>query len=100
MPFFPIDRGREMSLAVGVFYEKTFACFDDADCAVTSCDLPGRIEVNDILAARRGMPIQVVFANGTTKNYLAVASIFRPFDFNISKMGLPFSSIYRLWIYI
>ena len=63
MSFLPIDRGRKVAFAAGVFYEQDFPGFDDSNLAITSCDLYGRVQVHNILSARCRMPIEIVFSN-------------------------------------
>src|SRR3989442_11065302 len=49
-----------MSLAVRVLDEQDFARADPSRLTVARGDLDARVEVDDVLAARSGMPIQIV----------------------------------------
>src|SRR5438132_6524300 len=49
-----------MSLAVRVLDEQDFARADPSRLTVARGDLDARVEVDDVLAARSGMPVQIV----------------------------------------
>src|SRR4029450_14007815 len=52
------DSLREMSLPVYILDQNDLAGPNDASFSVTGCDFVGRIQVDDVLTSRRGMPIE------------------------------------------
>src|SRR5438552_3777812 len=57
-----------MSLAAGVLDQDHLAGADDAALAVAGRDLHAAVEVDDVLAARGGVPIEIVVAGGLAEN--------------------------------
>src|SRR6185369_17591453 len=55
-----VDRLRQVPLAPGVLDEKHLAGTDTARLAVAGRDLHAGVEVDDVLAARRRVPVEVV----------------------------------------
>src|SRR5262249_8912128 len=60
VPQLAVERLRQMSLAVRVLDQQDFAGADAARFAVARGDLDARVQIDDVLAARRRMPVQVV----------------------------------------
>src|SRR6516225_2104003 len=59
---------REVALAGGVFHEDHLAGADNSLLAVAGRELHARVEVDDVLPARRRMPIKVVVAGRLAKD--------------------------------
>src|SRR5438046_8476418 len=55
-----VERLGEMALAGGVLDEDDLARADLARLAIARGDLHARVEVDDVLAPRRGVPVQIV----------------------------------------
>src|SRR5262245_26968089 len=55
-----VERLRQVALAVGIFDEQDFAGADAPRLAVARRDLYARVEVDDVLAPRRRMPVEIV----------------------------------------
>src|SRR5439155_13831 len=68
VPQLAAERLRQMSLAVRVFDEKDFAGADAPRLAVARRDLHAGIEIDDVLAARRWMPVEVVVGLDLTED--------------------------------
>src|SRR5215471_7313945 len=62
VPGFVLDGFGEMALAPGILHEHDLARLDPAHLAVARGELHARVQVDDVLAARRGMPVEVVLA--------------------------------------
>ena len=60
VPQLAVDRLRQMSLAVRVLDQDDFAGADAPRLAVAGGDLNARVEVDDVLPARRRMPVEIV----------------------------------------
>src|ERR1039458_2276787 len=91
------DGFRQVALAGDVLDQDDLAGADHAGLAVAGGDLHAGVEVDDVLAARRRMPIQVVVAGGlaednagggqTHAEFAGVAG-FDPFDLDVTEVGL------------
>src|SRR5215469_3260612 len=57
-----VDGLREMALAPSVLHEHDLARLHPAHLAVARGELHARVQVDDVLAPRRGMPVEVVLA--------------------------------------
>src|SRR5262245_60380037 len=88
-----------MSLPRRVLDQKDLARPDDAGFAVARGDLHARIEVYDVLAARRRVPVEVVLGSGLTEDdpgsrqalrELAATPLLDPLDLDVAKMRLAF----------
>src|SRR5262245_53612484 len=88
-----------MSLPRRVLDQKDLARPDDAGFAVARGDLHARIEVYDVLAARRRVPVEVVLGSGLTEDdpgrrqalrELAAAPLLDPLDLDVAEVGLAF----------
>src|SRR4030095_12220093 len=86
-----------MALAGDVLDENHFAGADDPAFTVARGELHARVEIHDVLTARRRMPVEVVLGNGLAKNdsvgrqpfrELAAAPFFGPFDLDIAEVRL------------
>src|SRR5581483_8040176 len=62
------DRLREVPLARDVLDEKHLAGVDDPLLAVARRDLNRAVQVDDVLAARRGVPVEIVVARGLAED--------------------------------
>src|SRR5262245_60530764 len=88
-----------MALAGRVFYQQHLAGADEAAFAVARGDANAVIEIDDVLPARGGMPVQIVLGlrfpendpgGGQAFGELAAPSLLDPLDFDIPKMRLAF----------
>src|SRR5687767_11140181 len=86
---------RQVALAFDVLDEDHFACADDTGFPVAGGKLHARVEVDDVLAARRRMPVQVVLGarlakddagRGEAFGKLAAAPLLGPFDLDVAEM--------------
>jgi len=86
-----------MALAANVLHQQHLAGADRSLLAVARRDLDAAVEVDDVLPARRRMPIEVVVAARLAKDdagcrqaprQLACAILFDPLDFNVPEMRL------------
>src|SRR4051812_7203377 len=86
-----------MALAGRVFDQDDFARADDPRLAVARGDLHAGIEVDDVLPARRRMPVEVVIRLHLAKNdagrgqplrQLAARAFLDPFDLDVAEMRL------------
>src|SRR5262249_53308191 len=91
-----VDRLRKMAFAADVLDQDHFARADDAALAVAGGDAHAAIEIDDVLAARRPMPVEIVVAAGLAKDdavrrqasrELAAAALFDPFHLDVAKMS-------------
>src|SRR5688500_15437394 len=60
VPDLALDGLGEMALAGGVLHEDHLAGGDGARLAVARRDLHAGVQVDDVLSARRGVPVQIV----------------------------------------
>src|SRR5215213_1284135 len=88
-----------MALAACVLNQNHFPRSDNAALAVTRSESHPGIEVDDILTARRRMPVEIVIGNSLTENdpggrqafgELAAAPLLRPFDLDVAEVRLAF----------
>src|SRR5215472_10224209 len=86
-----------MPLAGDVLHQQHLAGTDHPLLPVARRDLDAAVEVDDVLPARRRMPIEVVVAAGLTKDdarrghaprQLAAGALLDPLDLDIAKMRL------------
>src|SRR5216684_2478945 len=91
------DRLREMPLARGVLDEDHFAGADDPRFAVARGDLDAGIEVDDVLPARRRVPVEVIGRLDLAEDdagrrqplrQLAATALLDPFDLDVAEMRL------------
>ena len=64
----PADGFRQMTLAAGVLDQDHLAGADDPALAVAGGDLHAAVEVDDVLAAGCGMPVEIVVAGGLAED--------------------------------
>ena len=73
----------------------TLARCDETTLTVTRCDTNAVVQVDDILSARRRVPIQIVLGpsfpeddpgGGQALRQLAPTSLFGPFDLNVTEV--------------
>src|SRR5262249_7212296 len=93
----PVDRLREVTLAGDVFDEQHLARTDHPLFPVARRDLDPAVEIDDVLPARRRMPVEVVVAAGLTKDdprrrhasrQLAAGTLLDPLDLDVAEMRL------------
>src|ERR1700761_668774 len=86
-----------MALAADILDQDDLTGADLACLAVACGDLHPGVEVDDVLPARRRMPIQVIAAGGFAENdpgggqpggQLAAVAFLDPFDLDVAPMGL------------
>jgi hypothetical protein len=68
MPDLALDMLRQVALAGGVLDQDHLADADYPALAVTGGYLHPGVEIDDVLPARRGMPVDVVFGLGLTED--------------------------------
>src|SRR5258708_15026278 len=92
-----LDRLGQVALAGGVLDQDDLAGADDAALAVARRDLHPGVEVDDVLPARRRMPVEVVVRLGLaeddaggaqTLRQLAAAPLLDPLDLDVPEMRL------------
>ena len=90
-----LDRFREVALAMGVFHEDHFARADNPGFAVTGCDRNPGVEIDDVLAARSRMPVEILGSRRLAKDdssgrdcrrHLAARPVLDLFDLNVAEM--------------
>src|SRR5262249_2689086 len=90
---------RQVAFAVGVFDQEHLARPDHALLAVARGDLDAGVEIDDVLPARRRMPVEIVVARGLAEDgagrrkalrQLAARPVLDPFDLDVAEMGLAF----------
>ena len=88
-----------MALAAGVLDQEHLAGADDAALAVAGGDLHAAVEVDDVLAARGRVPVEVVVAGGLAEDdaggrqplgVLAELPLLDPLHLDVAKMRLAF----------
>src|SRR4029077_3511730 len=91
------DRLRQMPLAGGVLDQDHLAGADDPRFAVARGDLDPGIEVDDVLPARRRVPVEVVGRLDLAEDdagrrqplrQFAAAALLDPFDLDVAEMRL------------
>src|SRR5579862_327072 len=91
------DRFREVPLAGGVLDQDDLAGADDARSPVAGGDLDAGVEVDDVLPARRRVPVEVVIGlhlaeddagGGQALRKFAGAALLGPFDLDVAEMRL------------
>src|SRR2546430_8614772 len=89
---------RQMALAAGVLDQEHLAGADDAALAVAGRDLHAAVEVDDILAARGGVPVEVVVAGRLAEDdagglqplgELAEVPLLDPLHLDVAEVRLP-----------
>src|SRR5438552_3935904 len=84
-----------MTLAAGVLDQDHFAGADDAALAVAGRDLHAAVEVDDVLAARGWMPVEIVIPGGLAEDdaggrqprrVLAELPFLDPLHLDVAKM--------------
>src|SRR5712691_1671817 len=94
----PVDGFREVALACGVLDQNDLAGADDPALAIARRDLDSRIEVDDVLAAGRRMPVEIIGGRhlaeddpggGQALGQLPRARLFGPLDGDIPEVRLP-----------
>src|SRR5262245_18523163 len=84
-----------MALAGGVLHQQHRAGSDDAALAVAGGYPDAAVEVDDVLAAGRGMPVEVIVrrglaeddaGGGQARGVLAELALLRPLDLDVAKM--------------
>src|SRR5271169_1901400 len=68
MPDLPLDMLRQMALAGGVLDQDHFAAADYAALTVTGGYFDAGVEIDDVLSARRRVPVDVVFGLRLTED--------------------------------
>src|SRR4051794_29441822 len=86
-----------MALAAGVFDEDHLARADDTGLAVARGDLHPGVEIDDVLPARRRMPVEIVVRlhlaeddprGRQTFRQFAGSPLLDPVDLDVAEMGL------------
>src|SRR5580700_7397861 len=97
MPDFALDVLRQVALTRDVFDQDHLAYSNHAALAVAGGYLHPSIEIDDVLPARGGMPIDVVFSLGLAEDdpggrqalgKLAASPLLDPLDFDVAEMRL------------
>src|SRR3954469_11389592 len=92
-----LDRFRQMALAGRVLDQDYFACPDDPRLAVARGDLHAGVEIDDVLPARRRVPVEIVVrlhlaeddpGRGQPLRQLAGPALLGPFDLDVAEMRL------------
>src|SRR5438105_94112 len=91
------DRLRQMALAGRVLDQDDFAGADHAAFAVACRDLHAAVEIDDILPARRRVPVEIIVSGSLAKDdagrrqplrELAAAPFLDPRDLDVAEVGL------------
>ncbi len=97
MPHLPADRLGDVALAVGILHQQDLPGPDLAHLAVAGGDAHAGVEVDDVLAARGGVPVVVVGAGSLAKDdalggngigQLPARPFLRPFHMDVAPVGL------------
>src|ERR1700730_16163587 len=97
MSDFPLDVLRQVTLAGGVLDQDHLADADNPALAIAGGYLYPGIEIDDVLASRRRMPVDVVFGLGLTEDdtggwqalgKLAASPLLHPLHFDVAEMRL------------
>src|SRR6516165_269796 len=97
MPDLAFDMLRQMTFPGRVFDQDDLAGPDDAAFAVAGGYFDAGIEIDDVLPARRRVPVDVVLGLGLAENdaggqeafgQFAAAPLFDPFDLDVAEMRL------------
>src|SRR5689334_10528140 len=92
-----VDRLRQVALAADVLHQQHLAGADHPLLAVARGDLDPAVQVDDVLPARRRMPVEIVVTAGLAEDdarrrqaprQLATRPILDPFDLDVAKMRL------------
>src|ERR1700752_3141502 len=87
-----------MTLAAGVLDQDHFAGTDDAALAVTRRDLHPSVQIDDVLAPGRWVPVKVIVAgrlpeddagSGELFGEFTEMARFNPFHLDVAEMRLP-----------
>src|SRR5438309_1919087 len=90
-------RLRQVALAGNVLDQDDLAGADHPAFAVACGELHPAVEVDDVLPARRRVPVEVIVAAGFAKDdagrgkplrHLAAAALLDPFHLDVAEMGL------------
>src|SRR5215472_8672771 len=97
MPDLALDVLRQVALAGGVLDQNHFSDTDDPALAVAGGYLHPGVEIDDVLSARRGMPVYIVLGLGLAEDdtggrqalgKLAASALLDPLHFDVAEMGL------------